>query len=65
LEVRVIKKDRDYNFVARRVPRNRKVFLVVQGDEAPGWDEIVSAVIGTALIGLAVVELLWLPLFLD
>ena len=61
----VIKKDRDYNFVARVTPRNRKVSLVVQGDEAFGWDELVSAIIGTALVGLAIVELLWLPLFLD
>jgi len=63
--VLVIKKDRDYNFVARVTPRNRKVSLVVQGDEAFGWDELVSAIIGTALVGLAIVELLWLPLFLD
>ena len=61
----MIKKDRDYNFVARVTPRNKKTSLVVQGDEAFGWDELVSALIGTALIGLAVVELLWLPLFLD
>ena len=61
----MIKKDRDYNFGARVTPRNKKTSLVVQGDEAFGWDELVSALIGTALIGLAVVELLWLPLFLD
>jgi hypothetical protein len=60
-----MKKDRDYNFVARVTRRNRKISLVVAGDEAPGWDEIVSAIIGSALVGLAVVELLWLPLFLD
>ena len=63
--MRVIKKDRDYNFVARVTPRNKKVSLVVAGDEAFGWDELVSAVLGAAFVALAVVELLWLPLFLD